>query len=430
MSNREVVLQAEHVTKVYRRGVIGSTTLRADIQTKWAKLRGKEDPNSIIGSVKTLPEGAFCAVDDVSFTARKGERIGLIGRNGAGKSTLLKLICRITAPTDGRIMYNGRVTSMLEVGTGFHPELTGRENIYLNGSIMGMSRSEIAKRIDDIVEFAEIGEFVDTPVKRYSSGMYVRLAFSVSAHLNADIVIMDEVLAVGDVQFQQKCIARMREIAETDNKTIIYVSHNMETVRSLCDRCMVMDHGRLIYDGNVAAAESIYRGELTAKNGRNYEENSAHRHLKADRSVKILKAEYPDGQSEKTGDTLYTRLRWVYQEDVEDLHFRIEIRSGPGRTAASSMVYDLPGGKAGQQMEAVFETDISSLQNGHYITTYVMVHIPESRVNVTADLVDGLSFLIRDPQRESRMIWNAGAWSRVQLPGRLESIREVTGDEE
>ncbi len=254
----DIAIKISHVSKEYRLGMIGGATLRQELQSRFAKLRGKEDPNLKIGQKAHEKNERFLALDDVSLEIRKGERIGIIGHNGAGKSTLLKLICRVTAPSKGEICMNGRITSMLEVGTGFHGELTGRENIYLNGAILGLTKAEIDKRFDEIVEFSEVGQFIDTPVKRYSSGMHVKLGFAVASHLDSEIMIMDEVLAVGDMAFQKKCIDRMRKVAEDEGRTILYVSHNMRTIRQLCSRCIVLDHGKIIFDGDPEQAIEIY----------------------------------------------------------------------------------------------------------------------------------------------------------------------------
>jgi len=202
----------------------------------------------------------FWALRDVSFEVQRGDRVGIVGRNGAGKSTLLKIISRITRPTTGRIDIIGRVSSLLEVGTGFHPELTGRENIYLNGAVLGMNRNEISARFDEIVEFSEVERFLDTPVKRYSSGMYMRLAFAVAAHLEPDILIVDEVLAVGDAAFQKKCLGKMREVGET-GRTVLFVSHNMGAVAEFCNRAIMLDHGKVVYDGATQEVLQKYRGE-------------------------------------------------------------------------------------------------------------------------------------------------------------------------
>lgn len=257
MGNKELMIRLRGVKKKYRLGRIGGGTLKADIESRWALFRGKEDPNTVIGDKRKAGD-TFMALNGIDLDIYEGEAVGIIGRNGAGKSTLLKLLSRVTAPTDGVIEMWGRVTSMLEVGTGFHGEMTGRENIYMNGSILGMTKAEIDAKIEDIIEFSEVRDFIDTPVKRYSSGMFVKLAFSVAAHLDSEIMIMDEVLAVGDVAFQKKCLSKMREAAGTQGRTVLYVSHNMNTIRQLCDRCVVMDEGKIIFDGDVEKAIELY----------------------------------------------------------------------------------------------------------------------------------------------------------------------------
>lgn len=252
----DAILTMEHVSKEYKRGVVGYGTLRRDLQSWFAKMRRREDPNRKIG--KYGKDGSFCALEDINLEVYRGDTLGIIGRNGAGKSTMLKLLSRITAPTAGEIRFYGKMSSMLEVGTGFHPELTGRENIYLNGAILGMKKAEIDKNVDRIIEFSECGEFIDTPVKRYSSGMLVKLAFSVAAHLNGDILIMDEVLAVGDLRFQEKSRERMKQAALNEGRTVLCVSHNMATIRALCNRCIVLEEGKKVFDGDVEGAIAMY----------------------------------------------------------------------------------------------------------------------------------------------------------------------------
>jgi lipopolysaccharide transport system ATP-binding protein len=212
----------------------------------------------LTGNQKKVAPEIFWALTDINFSINKGERVGIIGRNGAGKSTLLKILSRITPPTSGKLTLEGRVASLLEIGTGFHPELSGRENIFLNGAILGMSRAEIRRKFDEIVVFAEVEQFLDTPVKRYSSGMYVRLAFSVAAHLEPEILIVDEVLAVGDAEFQAKCLGKMEEVSKGEGRTILFVSHNLDAVRALCTRCLLFDSGKLVQDGNVQQVISRY----------------------------------------------------------------------------------------------------------------------------------------------------------------------------
>ena len=240
-----IALQVLNISKRYRLGVVNRDMLYKDLQSRWAKFRGKEDPNTPIGvkHEKRLEHGdEFWALRNVNLEVKEGEILGIIGRNGAGKSTLLKILSQITAPTEGKIKVKGRISSLLEVGTGFHPELTGRENVYLNGAILGMTRREVTSKFDEIVAFADIDEFIDTPVKRYSSGMYVRLAFSVAAHLEPEILIVDEVLAVGDAEFQQKCITKIGAVANA-GRTVLFVSHQIPTVRRLCSKVVWMEDG-------------------------------------------------------------------------------------------------------------------------------------------------------------------------------------------
>ncbi len=256
----DIVIEVKNLSKRYKLGQYNSGMFFRDMQSRMADFLGKQDPNGKIGakSRKEL-EDSFLALDNVSFEIERGSRVGIIGRNGAGKSTLLKLLSQITAPTEGEIRIKGRVASLLEVGTGFHPEMTGRENIYLNGSIMGMSRYEISRKINEIIEFSEIGEHIDTPVKRYSSGMYVRLGFAVSANLESDILIADEVLAVGDAQFQKRAIGKMNDISKGEGRTVLFVSHQMNAVKSLCNEGIVLNHGKIVKDGNIEECISYYQ---------------------------------------------------------------------------------------------------------------------------------------------------------------------------
>ena len=338
----EEILKIEHVSKQYRLGMIGGTTLRDELQRRRAKRKGLEDPTSVIGSRSEGATGEpFLALDDINFSVQKGERIGIIGHNGAGKSTLLKLISRITAPTTGSIEMNGRVASMLEVGTGFHPELSGRENIYMNGAILGMNKAEIDRKIEDIIDFSECRQFIDTPVKRYSSGMYVKLAFSVAAHLDSEIMIMDEVLAVGDMAFQRKCIEKMSQVSNTEGRTILYVSHNMNTIRQLCSRCIALDHGHLVFDGDVDKAISIYLGHNSQDYSARIEVTPAMRNpLWPDPPVAIeeIAADSADGII-SFGDRLRFQVRVRNStEQTAELYLRIAVRTnfGAAVTMASS----------------------------------------------------------------------------------------------
>jgi lipopolysaccharide transport system ATP-binding protein len=257
----ETVIKVENLWKQYRLGVIGYGTLRTDLQTWWSKVRGREDPNKKVDLAANLAAGlegdCLWALRDVSLELKHGEVLGVIGHNGAGKSTLLKILSRVTMPTRGQVKIKGRLASLLEVGTGFHPELTGRENIFLNGTILGMTKEEIRRKFEEIVDFSGIGQFLDTPVKRYSSGMYVRLAFAVAAHLEPEILVVDEVLAVGDAEFQEKCLGKMDEVSKS-GRAIIFVSHNMIAVRELCSRAILLEAGQVAAEDNAGSIISTY----------------------------------------------------------------------------------------------------------------------------------------------------------------------------
>jgi lipopolysaccharide transport system ATP-binding protein len=253
------VIEVNGLSKRYRLGTIGTGRLTKDFQRWWALYRGKEDPFAKIDGMQTLHtlHGDFWALRDLSFEIKEGDVLGVIGSNGAGKSTLLKILSRITTPTTGEVRIRGRIASLLEVGTGFHPELTGRENVFLNGAILGMTKAEIRLKLDEIIAFSGVEEHIDTPVKRYSSGMYVRLAFAVAAHLEPEILIVDEVLAVGDAEFQKKCIGKMSKVA-SEGRTILFVSHNMVAVESLCTKGLVLSNGTLDFSGKIGDAVSHY----------------------------------------------------------------------------------------------------------------------------------------------------------------------------
>ena len=238
------IIEVKGLSKSYRLGQIGATTLREDLNRLWGRLKSTRNRGS--GSLEpSMGKSLFWALKDVTFSVQKGEVLGIIGKNGAGKSTLLKILSRITEPTAGEAHIRGRLASLLEVGTGFHPDLNGRENIFLNGALMGLTKSEVHSKFDEIVAFSEIGKFIDTPVKRYSSGMYVRLAFAVAAHLDPEILIVDEVLAVGDVAFQKKCLGKMNEVSSQRGRTVLFVSHNMNSVENICDQCLYMENGQV-----------------------------------------------------------------------------------------------------------------------------------------------------------------------------------------
>src|ERR1035438_5505413 len=246
----DIVIKAENISKQYKLGEVSTGSLAHDLNVFWHRIRGQENPYLKIGESNdrtTLGKSEYVwALKDINFEVKRGEVLGIIGRNGAGKSTLLKILSKTTAPTTGQVLMKGRVASLLEVGTGFHPDLSGRDNIFLNGAILGMTKKEIKRKFDEIVDFAGVERYIDTPVKRYSSGMYVRLAFAVAAHLEPDILIVDEVLAVGDMEFQKKCLGKMNDVSQKEGRTVVFVSHNMGAISVLCNSAMLLDNGKLI----------------------------------------------------------------------------------------------------------------------------------------------------------------------------------------
>lgn len=383
------IIKIEDVVKQYRLGQIGGGTLKGDLQTWWAKVRGKEDPNAIIGEESKGQKGdIFRALNGVSFTVNKGDRIGLIGHNGAGKSTLLKLISRVTAPTEGKIIYEGRIASMLEVGTGFHPELTGRENIYLNGAILGMTKAEITSKIDDIVQFAEIEKFIDTPIKRYSSGMKVKLGFSVAAHLDAEIMIMDEVLAVGDMEFQQKCIDKMNQLSKEEGRTILYVSHNMNTIRMLCNRTVVLSKGKVLFDGDVEEGISVYMKRNLDDYALRYDLNKVPRSYHFGKKVRAEFFEFIDTDTfaYEVGKNIRFKLGISSTENHSDMNLNIKIMSDKG-TIAGMMMSDNFDVNSETITENTFEINTNHLVNGKYYIGIEIAKIDENGNYLAYDAV-------------------------------------------
>ena len=253
------MIQIDNVSKLYRLGRIGTGTLSHDLNGWWRKVSGKYNDKDAFSLLHPKPRTELWSLRNISFTVAQGEVCGIVGRNGAGKSTLLKILSKITRPTIGTVRLAGRVASLLEVGTGFHPELTGRENVYLNGAILGMTKAEITRKFDEIIDFSGVEQFIDTPVKRYSSGMYVRLAFAVSAHLEPEILIVDEVLAVGDAEFQQKCIGKMKDVSKSQGRTVLFVSHNTQAIKQLCTTAVLLDHGVVKELGSVESVLDVYQ---------------------------------------------------------------------------------------------------------------------------------------------------------------------------
>ena len=413
--SEEIAIKIQGLKKQYRLGQIGGGTLTADLQSWWARVRHKEDPNSKIGSDQRLIGQTFMALNGIDLTIKKGEAIGIIGGNGAGKSTMLKILSRITAPTQGSVDIYGRIASMLEVGTGFSPEMTGRENVYLNGAILGMTRAEIDAKMEDIIEFSEVRDFIDTPVKRYSSGMYVKLAFSVAAHLDSEIMIMDEVLAVGDMAFQQKCLDKMRDAATLEGKTVLYVSHNMNTIRKLCDRCVVLDKGRIIFDGDVEEAIGVYmqnKGnidqtifDLSAKKRAAW--------VKEDVRMCSLSLVGKENAIYSSGEPIVYELTVETKRNVKNLRYRLELIFSDDIPVGT--VPNISLGSMGEGERKTFQMifDPLHLTRGKYKVDMVLFEMDDFGNSFDLDLV--VPAFIFAIEEDGEIVWNANNWGHVRF---------------
>lgn len=377
--NKDIIIKAENISKQYRLGTVGTGTLSHDLNRWWHKIRGKEDPYLMVGDTNDRStKGAsdyVWALRDINFEVERGEVLGIIGKNGAGKSTLLKILAKVTAPTTGSIKFKGRIASLLEVGTGFNGELTGRENIYLNGAILGMTKKEITSKLVEIIDFSGCERYIDTPVKRYSSGMTVRLAFAVAAFLEPEILIIDEVLAVGDAEFQKKAIGKMQDISNEGGRTVLFVSHNMAAVKSLCTRGIVLEHGKIVFDGNVEDAIQHYlKGSNESLNLIDFSDR------KGNGIVKISQAKAygvaPDILPQ-TGQLFHLEFELENPEEIQSSLIRFDLRiddfMGQRIAWMSDSVLHLKGNSNTQAI--IFSIDKLNLNDGlYYVTTHIMVN--------------------------------------------------------
>jgi len=403
------IIEAKGLSKSYQLGeTLRHDTLRDAVSQGFSSLFGK-GTRSV--EARPKPDGDFWALKDVSFDVQQGEVIGVIGRNGAGKSTLLKILSRITDPTRGEVRLRGRVASLLEVGTGFHPELTGRENIFLNGAILGMRKTEIRKKFDDIVAFAEIEKFLDTPVKRYSSGMYVRLAFAVAAHLEPEILIVDEVLAVGDMAFQKKCLGKMDDVSRS-GRTIIFVSHNMAALQGLCDRAILLNSGRVVADGATDEVVSMYlqdgtmtRLEQSWEDPQSAPGNDKIRFHKV-RLAPIITA--PDSQIDITNPFKMEFEFWNFMADIK-LNFSLHLYTASGAAVLASVSDVFIGKKGIVKGSCSIPGDL--LNDGAY---HVMIMVVQDASNVIYRLDDALVFEVHDNRRRVGSWY--GRWPGVVRP--------------
>ncbi len=396
----ETVISVKNLTKEYRLGQINAKTLQSDIKNKFRKGNQKK----------------FLALKNVSFEVKKGEKVGIIGSNGAGKSTLLKLISRITSPSNGSISLKGRVSGMLEIGAGFNGELTGRENVQLNGAILGMSQKEINSKLSQIVEFSECEEFIDTPVKRYSSGMFVKLAFSVAAHLDSDIILMDEVLAVGDSAFQKKCVEKMNSLAKDSGKTILFVSHNMQTVKELCDRCIVLRQGEIVFDGETEKAIEYYlENSFNSQGESGFERNEA----SMTSAIRLLSFELSKNNI-AFGEQLKGTFSFKVNEKVEELYLAFTFINEENVKVGTSVTPSLGSfnEKSGEALKH-FRINTENLPCGKYRVSVAAVEPLSSKLlNRHDEVFNAFSFEVEGEEKTGSLKtgWQKDLWGNIILP--------------
>ena len=415
----DTVIKIENLRKQYRLGTIGGTTLNAELQSWWARKRGKEDPNLKIGQDYSNASETFWALDGVNLEVEKGEALGIIGANGAGKSTLLKILSRVTAPTEGDIWVNGRISSMLEVGTGFHGELTGRENIYMNGAILGMTRKEVDAKIESIIDFSECGQFIDTPVKRYSSGMYVKLAFAVASHLDSEIMVMDEVLAVGDMRFQKKCLGKMEDAAYYDSKAVLYVSHNMSTIRAFCQRCVVLEKGKVVYDGKVEEAISVYLHQEQNEQKITYDLELVPRESRdAGILCRFFKFEFLDKETpffEQT-EKIKFAVEFSNQKELMNKNIYLQISRADRAESIGGLMtekFDIPKGRSRKE----FEFSVSVLAEVDYYLEPVLIDLNPDGTHGTLDRAkQRIFFNVVREKGAAILAWNRNVYGTFILP--------------
>ena len=418
------VISIENLSKSYRLGQIGTGTFAHDLNVWWARLRGRPNPQLRVGEADhgNRDGEEIWALRDVSFEVDRGEVLGIIGRNGAGKSTLLKILSRVTAPTSGRVRVKGRVASLLEVGTGFHPELTGRENVFLNGAILGMSRHEIARKFDEIVSFAEVEKFIDTPVKRYSSGMYVRLAFAVAAHLEPEILVVDEVLAVGDAEFQKKCLGKMGAVAQ-EGRTVLFVSHNMGAITRITRECLWLDKGRLMEISESGSLVNKYiQASALATKIEDAEANA--------RKVQLIACgiETPDGNMGDGGVPFGVPFKlstqWKTRDDLINVSFFVRVEAADGAILGTLNSRDFGGlnaMKAGRETLVEWIARHNPLLPGSYFLTLAVQDMQGTPIEI---YWHALELKISDVNAPQRFFKRSSAAGYVHLAGewRIDSV--------
>lgn len=399
----KIAIKAENISKQYRLGEIGTGTISHDLNRWWHKVRGKDDPFLKIGESNDRSQKGesdyVWSLKDINFEINQGDAVGIIGRNGAGKSTLLKLLSKVTKPTTGQFKVKGRIASLLEVGTGFHPEMTGRENIYLNGAILGMRKPEITRNFDEIVDFAGIERYIDTPVKRYSSGMYVRLAFAVAAHLQSEILIVDEVLAVGDSEFQKKCLGKMGDVSKGEGRTVLFVSHNMYSIKTLCQTGLLLNNGEIQEFGQIRDVLKVYKkfGDINfyfnENTNLNYRINRCSASGRVAGKVRISNFEVTDLDGNianvfSSKSSLIIKIQYKVFEIASGLNiiFRFESSDIGESTSSNSFLINTGDLLAGYSGELVVKFSNLPLLSGDYVPYIVAL----SNMNEPYDILDKL----------------------------------------
>jgi len=416
----ETVIKVENLSKQYRLGLVGTGTLSHDLNRWWAKVRGKEDPFFKVGEVNVSDEKGISeyvwALKDINFEVKQGEVLGIIGKNGAGKSTLLKILSRVTGPTTGTAKVKGRIASLLEVGTGFHPELTGRENIFLNGAILGMTKPEIKSKFDEIVTFSGVERYIDTPVKRYSSGMYVRLAFAVAAHLEPEILVVDEVLAVGDAEFQKKCLGKMKDVAG-EGRTVLFVSHNMGAVSNLCSRTILLKEGNIIANGITDEVINEYTSI--------YNLDSVYEKTKGENNLVFVQKVYTNVSGNGISDNLiyYSKpfnvvIEYQVDEPIRNWYVAINIRTLNDVKAFTTADFDENPELLGSRKPGKFKTMVKIPARWLNPKKYkVVVFLVDSLTKEKFEVIEAISFEILDDGSPTKKY---GMGDRNKLSGILQ----------
>ena len=415
------VISVENISKQYRLGEVGTGTLSHDFNRWWHKVRGKEDPYLMVGdtndrSKKGDSEYSW-ALRDVSFEVKQGEVLGIIGRNGAGKSTLLKILSRVTQPTTGEIKVKGRIASLLEVGTGFHPELSGRENIFLNGAILGMRKHEITRKLDEIIEFSGCERYIDTPVKRYSSGMYVRLAFAVAAHLEPEILIIDEVLAVGDAEFQKRCIGKIQDVAHA-GKTVIFVSHQMPSVSRLTEKCIVMSNGCISYCGLTKRAIEIYLDINRAPTSGNLDISQLPRIGVSQPLARLIQIGFVDKNTFNVGEDIVLQFKFIAATRLAGIRLSMTILTKDSTPIGCTVMEDDVSADLGESKERLVCLSSPNLAPGNYYCIVALGSGGLFEEHVDYDIVpDVLNFEVKpiDSETGKGVYWGSG-WGHTVLP--------------